>query len=98
LRGIETIDTWLAARFAGEPGRPGALRVVYIERQTGRFSREIRALIAKHLAAADPGIAADLARRYRVELSAVPHGYVASVCGPVLLADPAADFDWAWIV
>jgi hypothetical protein len=98
LRGVETIDAWLGARLAGEPARPGALRVVYIERQTGRFSREIRALIARHLAAAGPGIAADLARRYRVELSAVPHGYVASVCGPVLLADPAADFDWAGIV
>jgi len=25
-------------------------------------------------------------------------GYVASVCGPVLLADPGADFDWTRIV
>jgi hypothetical protein len=98
LHGIETIDAWLGARLAGEPERAGALRVVYIERQTGRFSREVGALIARHLAAIHPGHAAGLARRYRVELSAVPHGYVAAVCGPVLLADSGADFDWARIV
>ena len=39
LQGIETVDAWLGARLAGEPERPGALRVVYIERQTGPFSR-----------------------------------------------------------
>jgi hypothetical protein len=98
LRGIETIDAWLSGRLAGEPHRPGALRIVYIERQTGPFSREVGKLIARRLAAGDPGIATALARRYRVEQSAVPHGYVAAVCGPVLLADPAADFDWARIV
>jgi hypothetical protein len=98
MRGVETIDAWLGARLAVEPVRPGALRVVYIERQTGAFSREVGSLIAGQLASADPGITAELARRYRVELSAVPHGYVAAVCGPVLLADPDADFDWPNIV
>lgn len=98
LRGVETLDAWLAIRLAGEPGRPGALRVVYIERQTGPFSREVGRRIARHLAAAEPGIAAELARRYRNDPSAVPHGYVAAVCGPVLLANSGADFDWARIV
>ena len=98
MRGIETIEAWLAARLAGEPERPGALRVVYIERQTGPFSREVEAADRGIWHAADPAVAAELARRYRVERSAVPHGYVAAVCGPVLLADPAADFDWSRIV
>jgi hypothetical protein len=97
LAGLEIIDAWLAGRLAHEPERPGALRVVYIERQTGPFSSAVAALIAKRLATADPGLAADLARRYRVERSGVPHGYVAAVCGPQLLADPAADFDWSRI-
>lgn len=98
LRGIETIEAWLADRIAGEPHRHGALRVVYIERQTGRFSREVRALIARRLAVVDSGTTSELARRYRVEAAAVPHGYVATVCGPALLADPGADFDWSRIV
>jgi hypothetical protein len=98
LGGIDTIDAWLGQRVADEPGRPGALRVVYLERQTGPFSRHFGARIARRLAAADPGIAAGLARRYRVEPSAVPHAYVAAVCRPVLLADPGADFDWRNIV
>ena len=98
LHGIEVIDAWLAARIAGEPRSPGALRVVYIEQQTGRFSREVGKRIARRLASTGPASAAELARRYRVEPSAVPHGYVGAVCGPVLLADPAADFDWARIV
>lgn len=95
LRGIEAVDAWLAERFAREPERPGALRVVYIERQTGPFSRAVGSLIERHLAAAAPGLAAILAPRYRVERSAVPHGYVAAVCGPQLLADPGADIDWS---
>jgi hypothetical protein len=98
MGGIERIDAWLAERCRAEPGRPGALRVVYIERQTGRFSRAVGALIARRLASTDPALAADLGRRYRVEPSAVPHAYVAAVCGPVLLADPAADFDWPNLV
>jgi hypothetical protein len=98
LRGIETIDAWLGQRIMQEPRRPGALRVVYIERQTGAFSREVGRLIDRHLAAVAPGLAPILKPRYRVEPSAVPHAYVAAVCGPVLLTDPGADFDWAKIV
>jgi len=95
LQGIDIVDRWLAARFAQEPERPGALRVVYIERQTGPFSREVAALIARRVAAAPPALRESLARRYRVEPSLVPHGYVAAVCGPWLLADAAADLDWS---
>ena len=71
------------------------MRVVYIERQTGPFSREVAALIARHLAKAAPDVAASIARRYRVEHSAVPHAYVAAICGPQLLARPDAAFDWS---
>lgn len=98
MRGIDAIDAWLGERLAGEPARPGALRIVYIERQTGPFSRVVGALIARRLASANPGMAARLARRYRVEPSGVPHGYVAAICGPLLLADPSAEFDWSRIV
>jgi hypothetical protein len=97
LEGVEAIDAWLTARFAGEPQRPGALRVVYIERQTGPFSHAVDRLIERGLAAAAPGLAAILARRYRVDRAGVPHGYVASFCGPLLLADPGAEFDWSRI-
>src|SRR5262249_51968098 len=95
LAGIDVVDRWLGGRFAQEPARPGALRVVYIERQTGPFSREVAARIEQRIAAAPPSLRNDLARRYRVERSAVPHGYVAAVCGPWLLADAAADLDWS---
>ena len=95
LRGLEVVDTWLGERLAREPERPGGLRVIYIERQTGHFSREVAALIARHLASLGPGVTASLARRYRVEPSGVPHAYVASVCGPTLLARPDAEFDWS---
>jgi len=98
LRGIEAIDAWLSERMSSEPQRPGALRVVYIERQTGPFSREVGRLIDRHLAGVAPGLRPILAPRYRIELSAVPHAYVAAVCGPVLLADPGSDFDWHRIV
>jgi len=97
LQGIEIIDAWLGDRFAKEPERPGALHIVYIERQTGPFSREVGGLIARHLATAAPGLEAILAQRYRVERSHVPHGYVAAVCGPQLLADEGADIDWSRI-
>ena len=95
LDGIEIVDAWLAARLAHEPERPGAARIVYIERQTGPFSRAVATLIERHLAVAAPGLAAILASRYRVERSGVPHAYVAAICGPPLLADPGADFDWS---
>jgi len=97
LQGLEVIDGWLGERLALEPDRPGALRVVYIERQTGPFSREVAALIRRHLASAEPGMAASLARRYRVEPSGVPHAYVAAVCGPPLLAQADAEFNWSRI-
>lgn len=95
MRGMETIDSWLADRLGQEPHRPGALRVVYIERQTGPFSRAVGAVIARRLAGAEAGLAAALAPRYRVEPSGVPHGYVAAVCGPLLLARADAEFDWS---
>jgi hypothetical protein len=95
LQGLDIINAWLGGRLAREPHRPGALRVIYIERQTGPFSREVAALIMRHLAAAPPDVTASLARRYRVEPSGVPHAYVAAVCGPQLLARPDAEFDWS---
>jgi hypothetical protein len=94
LRGLETIAEWLGERMAREPGRPGALRVVYIEQQTGPFSRRVGALAARHITAADGRFAADLARRYRVEPSAVQHARIAERCGPDLLAAADAEFDW----
>ena len=97
LQGIEIVEQWLGERFAREPDRPGALRVVYIERQTGPFSREVGALIARRLAAARQGLEPILGQRYRVEASPVPHGYVAAICGPQLLADAGAAFDWSRI-
>jgi hypothetical protein len=97
LQGIETVDAWLAERFAREPDRPGALRVVYIERQTGPYSRAVAALVARHLAPLGPGMAASLARRYRVEPSGVPHAYIAGISGPQLLARSEAEFDWSRI-
>jgi hypothetical protein len=97
LRGLEVVDAWIGERLKREPDRPGALRIVYIERQTGPFSRAVAALIARHLASAEPGMAADLVRRYRVEPSGVPHAYVASICGPPLLAGSDAEFDWSRI-
>jgi hypothetical protein len=94
MQGVEIVDRWLGERLAREPERPGALRVIYIERQTGPFSRAVGGLIAEHLRAAAPGRAADLARRYRVEPSGVPHGYIALIAGPQLLADATAEIDW----
>jgi hypothetical protein len=95
LRGVEVIEAWLGERLGQEPERAGALRVVYIEGQTGPFSRAVAALIEKGLRTVTPGYGANISRRYRVERSAVPHGYVAAVCGPWLLGDPAADLDWS---
>jgi hypothetical protein len=97
-RDLASIDRWLGERFAAEPERPGALRVVYLDRQTGEMSRAVGAAIARHLASADPARAALLSRRYRVERSLVPHGDIAWRCGPEFLADPGADIDWSRLV
>ena len=98
MQGIEILERWLEECIGREPDGPGALRTVYIERQTGSFSRAVGNLIARRLQELDPALAAELARRYRVELSGVPHGYVAAVCGPELLADPGADLDWKRLI
>ena len=95
MRGLETIDRWLGERLAREPERQGALRVVYIEQQTGPFSRRVGGLISQRLAAAEPALAVRLSRRYRVEPSAVQHGRIAERCGPDLLATADAEFDWS---
>jgi len=95
LRGLETIEHWLRGRIAQEPARAGALRVVYIEQQTGPFSRRVGGLIAKELAAFGSAEAAALHRRYRVEPSAVQHARIAERCGPDLLAAADVEFDWS---
>ena len=94
LRGLEVIDSWLGDRLRREPRREGALRVIYIEQQTGPFSRKVGELITRHLAAADPTLAASLSRRYRVEISGVQHSQIARRCAPELLAAGDAQFDW----
>jgi hypothetical protein len=94
LQGVETVERWLAARFATEPDRAGALRIAFIESQTGPFSRAVGRLVATRLDAADPAQRAALARRYRVEAAGVQHSQVARVAFPELLADPSSDIDW----
>jgi hypothetical protein len=95
MRGIEAVDDWLAERIGHEPARPGALRVVYIEQQTGPFSRRVGELVARHLAGFAPSEAARLSRHYRVEPSAVQHARIAERCGPDLLAAADVEFDWS---
>jgi len=94
LRGLEVIEAWLDGRLRREPEREGALRVIYIEQQTGPFSRKVAELIGRCLADADPARAAGLWRRYRVEVSGVQHSQVARRCMPDLLAAPDAQFNW----
>lgn len=94
LRGIEVIDSWLSERLRHEPDRPGALRVIYIEQQTGPFSRVVADLIARHIAAADPALAAQLSRRYRVEVARIQHSQIARYCQPRLLAAADTEFNW----
>ena len=94
LRGLEVIDSWLGDRLRREPRREGALRVIYIEQQTGPFSRKVGELIARHLASAEPARAKGLARHYRVEISGVQHSQIARRCMPELLAAPDAQFNW----
>jgi hypothetical protein len=95
MRGLETVDRWLGERLAREPSRAGALRIIYIEQQTGPFSRRVGELIARHLALFRPDDAAKLGRRYRVDPSAVPHARIAERCGPDLLAAADVEFDWS---
>jgi hypothetical protein len=94
MQGLEIIDQWLGERLRREPEREGALRDIYIEQQTGPFSRKVAELIGRRLAAADPKIAASLSRRYRVEVSGVQHSQIARRCAPELLAASDAQFDW----
>ena len=94
LRGLEVIDRWLGDRLRREPEREGALRVIYIEQQTGPFSRKVAELIARHLASAEPARAERLTRRYRVEISGVQHSQIARRCMPELLIAPDAQFNW----
>jgi len=93
--GLETIDRWLAERLAREPDRQGALRVIYIEQQTGPFSRKIGELTCRHLADVEPALAEVLGRRYRVEVSRVQHSQIARRCLPELLTRPDMEFDWS---
>jgi len=95
MRGLETIDRWLAERLAREPDRQGALRVIYIEQQTGPFSRKLGELTCRHLADVEPALAEVLGRRYRVEVSRVQHSQIARRCLPELLTRPDMEFDWS---
>lgn len=94
LQGIEIVDRWLGERLAAEPARPGALRVPFIESQTGPFSREVARRLAARLDAVPAEARPALARRYRVETSGVQHSQVARIALPELLADPVAEIDW----
>jgi hypothetical protein len=94
LHGIDIVECWLGDRFAREPARPGALRVPFIESQTGPFSRAVARLVADRLDATAPELRAALARRYRVEASGAQHSQVARIALPELLADPGAEIDW----
>ncbi|MGC1890375.1 MAG: hypothetical protein WA709_30560 [Stellaceae bacterium] len=94
LRGLEVIEAWLRDRVRREPEREGALRVIYIEQQTGPFSRKVAELIARHLASAEPARNESLARRYRVEISGVQHSQIGRRCMPELMISPDAQFNW----
>ena len=94
LEGLEAIDRWLGERLQQEPQRAGALRVIYIEQQTGPFSRRVAELIGKNIAAAAPNLAASLTQRYRVEVSGIQHSQIARRCMPELLTAADAQFDW----
>ncbi|MGH7045787.1 MAG: hypothetical protein ACREE2_05275 [Stellaceae bacterium] len=93
MRGLETLERWLDQRLALEPQRPGALRILYLERQTGPFSHEVGRVIAHRLAGFDAETAARLGRRYRVEPVPVPHAQIPQYCGPALLAAADAELD-----
>lgn len=93
--GIEIIDRWLGERLLREPARPGALRVLYIEAETGPFSRKVAELVGRRLAAAPPALLPSLRRRYRVERAPVQHARIAQRCGGELLARADCEFDWS---
>ena len=93
--GIEIIDRWLGDRLAQEPARPGALRVLYIEAETGPFSRKVAEIIGRRLAAAPAALLAGLRRRYRVERAPVQHARIARRCSGELLAGADCEFDWS---
>jgi len=95
MQGLETIDRWLGERLEREPDRRGALRVLYIEQQTGPFSRKVGELIARHLADIEPAMAERYRRRYKVQVSPVQHSQIARLCLPELLAEPSVEFDWS---
>jgi hypothetical protein len=95
MGGLDILDRWLAERIVQEPERAGGLRVVYIEQQTGPFSRRVGELIARHLANVEPTLAAALRRRYQVEVSRVQHSQIARRCLPDLLAASDTEFDWS---
>jgi hypothetical protein len=95
MQGLEVIDRWLGERLAREPEREGALRVIYIEQQTGPFSRGVAELIASRLANVEPAVAAVLRRRYRVEPSRVQHSQIARRCLPELLTRSDTEIDWS---
>lgn len=94
LEGIEVVERWLAARFAAEPTRPGALRVPFIERQTGPFSRAVGRLVGARLDATHLTLRPALAARYRVEAAGVQHSKIARLALPELLADASVDIPW----
>jgi len=94
FRGLEVIGAWLGNRLRHEPEHEGALRVIYIEQQTGPFSRKVAELIARLLADCDPALTGSLWRRYRVEVSGVQHSRIARRCMPELLASSEARFNW----
>jgi hypothetical protein len=96
LEGVRTIDLWLKDRFAGEPERPGALRVIYFERQTGEFTRAVGERIKQHLATADPAWAPAISHRYKIEISGALHGRIAQRCLPELLVFSGVKFDWRY--
>jgi hypothetical protein len=95
MQGLEIVDQWLGERLAREPEREGALRVIYIEQQTGPFSRNVAELIASRLANVEPALITGPRRRYRVEASRVRHSQIARRCLPELLAGSDAEFDWS---
>ena len=94
LEGIDIVDRWLAARFAAEPARPGALRVPFIERETGPFSRAVGRSVIARLANAAPSLRPALAQRYRVEAAGVQHSQIARIALPELLANASVDVPW----